>query len=280
MTDWEFTGDRVGEQVMQTIWSTPQLLSTFVKRRFLNPKATERRRFVETAAAFDSGFRQTEFFRSVFKPNGIEDQIRMLVYDGDVFVGWLGALRLSRSFSAADRRRLAPHGARLRAGMIAIDRMMRGLRPATPGCIIARSDGAVEFVDDSGRAWLDTLIPPPLFRTAMNTFLGDTKTEVAFAMGGADVRATRVHATDSVRWVMRLTPATPLRSAPDATLSPLQRQVAESAAAGMTLPEIAKSLGRSHETIRSHLRQVYGRLGISSRVELINALQRKDNSRR
>jgi DNA-binding CsgD family transcriptional regulator len=55
---------------------------------------------------------------------------------------------------------------------------------------------------------------------------------------------------------------------PLAQLSPTQRNIAMQAAGGATLDEIAMQLARSTETVRTHLRAVYLRLGVRSRVEL------------
>lgn len=55
-------------------------------------------------------------------------------------------------------------------------------------------------------------------------------------------------------------------------LTEAQRKVADLAAAGATVKEIASALDRSPETVRDHLKAIYDRLGIGSRVELGRAL--------
>jgi DNA-binding CsgD family transcriptional regulator len=60
----------------------------------------------------------------------------------------------------------------------------------------------------------------------------------------------------------------PVWRAPDAPLSPRQREVAKLAAAGAHGGEIASMLGLSRETARTHLRPVYRKLGVTSRGEL------------
>lgn len=52
-------------------------------------------------------------------------------------------------------------------------------------------------------------------------------------------------------------------------LSPRARKVVAMACRGATTTEIAERLHRSPETIRTHLKQVYAELGISSRAELV-----------
>ncbi len=64
-------------------------------------------------------------------------------------------------------------------------------------------------------------------------------------------------------------PIEPLHLPPMLTaLSTKARRVASLAAAGATTAEIAREIGRSTETVREHLEQVYRVLGVSSRSEL------------
>jgi DNA-binding CsgD family transcriptional regulator len=51
-------------------------------------------------------------------------------------------------------------------------------------------------------------------------------------------------------------------------LSPTQQEIAEYAAAGATVGEIAAATERSPETVRSHIKEIYKRLSICTRMEL------------
>jgi DNA-binding CsgD family transcriptional regulator len=53
-----------------------------------------------------------------------------------------------------------------------------------------------------------------------------------------------------------------------AALTPRQREVAELLAHGATSPEAARHLGLGVETVRTHVKAIYDRLGIASRAEL------------
>jgi DNA-binding NarL/FixJ family response regulator len=55
-------------------------------------------------------------------------------------------------------------------------------------------------------------------------------------------------------------------------ITPRQREVAEFAAVGATVGEIAAQLGISLNTVRTHLKGVYRTLGVASRVELAYAM--------
>lgn len=56
-------------------------------------------------------------------------------------------------------------------------------------------------------------------------------------------------------------------------LTTLRRRVAGLAARGASVPEIAAVLDRSPETVRTHLKNVYARLGVGTRLELLEAIR-------
>lgn len=73
--------------------------------------------------------------------------------------------------------------------------------------------------------------------------------------------------------LIRIDPVEPVRLAPDAALTPAQRRVAAYAAVGATVDEIARAVSSRRETVRTHLKEVYRRLDVASRLELARALQ-------
>jgi DNA-binding CsgD family transcriptional regulator len=103
--------------------------------------------------------------------------------------------------------------------------------------------------------------------TAMNTFrqLGALPWQVR---AGNELRAAGLatHAAD-----------------PESPLSPLDRQIADLAAAGLTNKQIGERLYLSHRTVAAHLYQIFPRLGITSRAALrdaLDALPRPDGGER
>jgi DNA-binding NarL/FixJ family response regulator len=68
------------------------------------------------------------------------------------------------------------------------------------------------------------------------------------------------------------------RSAEDggalAELSSREREIAELATDGMTNREIAASLHLSVKTVETHLRNVFAKLGVSSRLEVARSVER------
>ncbi len=57
-----------------------------------------------------------------------------------------------------------------------------------------------------------------------------------------------------------------------ALLTPREEQVARSFSAGMTYKEIAEELGLSPSTTRRHIESIYIKLGVSNKVELVQAM--------
>lgn len=86
---------------------------------------------------------------------------------------------------------------------------------------------------------------------------------------GALIRGQRLRGVEREDgYLIRVAPARPWPVPPVLELPPMSRKVAALAARGATAADIAETLGRSQDTIRTHLRRAYETLGISSRTEL------------
>jgi DNA-binding CsgD family transcriptional regulator len=67
-------------------------------------------------------------------------------------------------------------------------------------------------------------------------------------------------------------PATPGRQRPGGLLTGRERQIAALVGEGMSNRDIAQQLGISKRTVDAHLEHIFGKLGISSRVQLATGL--------
>jgi non-specific serine/threonine protein kinase len=67
-------------------------------------------------------------------------------------------------------------------------------------------------------------------------------------------------------------PATPGRQRPAGLLTSRKRQIAALVGEGMSNRDIARQLGISKRTVDAHLEHIFGKLGISSRVQLATGL--------
>ena len=102
--------------------------------------------------------------------------------------------------------------------------------------------------------------------------------EIALDAGGAHAMRDEArrelrklgHRVDQAR--RRGAPATPLAGL--AALSAREREVVALVAAGRTNPAIAEELFLSVKTVETHLRNVFGKLGVTSRAEVAAAFAR------
>lgn len=85
------------------------------------------------------------------------------------------------------------------------------------------------------------------------------------------VSAVPLHGGDRPRYLVVIDPLTAHTEA-WARLTEAQTRVAQLLLTGATLVEIASALNVSAETIKSHTRAIYTRLGVSTRVELAAVL--------
>ena len=135
----------------------------------------------------------------------------------------------------------------------------------------ARLYGAAEALFD---AIGEPLVVPPrsLYRRHVDT-LRDTLGAEDFATNWAAGRALpRGHAVEASRAVLAealVAGAGPLGDAPDEgpTLTPREREVLRLLATGRTDREIASALFVSRRTVNSHVTNIFGKLGVSSRRE-------------
>ena len=67
-------------------------------------------------------------------------------------------------------------------------------------------------------------------------------------------------------------PGTPGRQRPAGLLTGRERQIAALVGEGMSNRDIAQQLGISKRTVDAHLEHIFGKLGISSRVQLATGL--------
>jgi DNA-binding CsgD family transcriptional regulator len=125
--------------------------------------------------------------------------------------------------------------------------------------------------EDAGR-----LLPPTARHEAIAQL---TEALALYVAAGADLDAVRVRALLRARGVRR--PADRRQPGPHVwpELTGAQVRVAHLAAAGSTNRAIAERLHLSPHTVNSHLRHVFGKLGIRSRVELTRIVTERSHQR-
>ena len=159
------------------------------------------------------------------------------------------------------------------AALIEADRRTESLLPRAGACVVARADGTVEYASETGAAWLAHPEHAVALRETIANLANPNEERAWLSVSHrAELRIIRVDGKGVVRFLVQLAPAAVLRTATDTLLSPVQRQVAMFAASGATIGQIATSMNRAPETVRSHLREAYASLGVNSRLELARVL--------
>lgn len=120
--------------------------------------------------------------------------------------------------------------------------------------------------------WVDVTRGADVVRAGVRAIDAGSLDPARIALERRHVAVSRLDTEGGVRYLLRIGLPAPLTMAPDSSLSGAQREVAQLAAAGATVSEIARALQRSVGTVRTHLAEVYRRLGVSNRIELTRAL--------
>lgn len=128
------------------------------------------------------------------------------------------------------------------------------------------------FYGPSANDWLDRSLALPLLQDALRTTRSE-HTSWWFSLSALSVRCVALQGEAPAILVTVVPPRPELVEALE-FLTPKQREVAEYAAAGATVAEIARATGRHPETVRSHIKNIYERLSICTRLELSWLLRR------
>ena len=228
----------------------------------------QRRRFHAVGELYDREMvDRSPTWQRLYQPFRVSDQSRLVATHAGSIVGYVFLLR----FRGAPC--FSPSGPRLQALVPAIRRALvladrSASRPEAPADFVVDPQGKIRFASAEGHGW-----------TEVPGFVDELRALVRGADSGhhprsrgpclaADASITRVGGQGGVRYLVHVAPPKPIRLVAAALLSPSQLLVAELAAKGSTLAEIAEMTGRSRETVRTHLAAAYRRLNVSSRAEL------------
>lgn len=199
---------------------------------------------------------------------GARHVLRLLVYRGDEFVGWIGAVRLAdvpysrrvvrhwRTASTVVRRLLAEH-------------IWSAPRHDVEGSAVLLPDGTIRF------ATLGMEPALPCCVTSVRAVRIEEPFEVRrIHHDDYDIELSLGRLPEGPAVLATVRPMRRIRRAPDSLLTPTQREVASYAIVGATAKEIADTLGTAVDTVKTHLRDIYRRLEVGSRVELAERLRR------
>ncbi len=214
-----------------------------------------------------------EFYRQVWQPSAIHSCLGTnLLDDEGNHAAWIGVFRRGESppFEPRDASTVSSRLTPYRDLMMALTRMCS----TDPGdaLLVMSETGAVLMASGQGEAWLAL----PGFREALLRDLESLHQERAAQrrthFRTASITLTRVDGKIGRGYVATISRSPRTQMRPVFLLTRGQREVVDLAGLGASTKEIAQQLGKSQETIRSHLRAIYEQLGISTRAELALAL--------
>lgn len=206
---------------------------------------------------------------------GMTDQVRMLVYDRHRFVGYVAATASDpreATYSPSFVQRLNHHAAPLVEALRRADDLERAAIDSVGGASALFTASAVLTHQTPGfAAWLtddtEARLLPLIKRVARGP-----RPRKSTVVRGAHVTATLLSGEQDTSIHVEVTRGGGYTLAPDALLSPRQRQVAELLAMGRSVSEVATVLECSTNTVKYHAKAVYRALGVANRAELTLAL--------
>lgn len=151
-------------------------------------------------------------------------------------------------------------------------------RPSTPPAaassvfVLLETDGTVGLATPEGRAWIDREGLAEGLRAAVALLLPDPSGSFWVRSHGGTLRIqlTRLEGPRGEHYLAQPEPDPPRTRA---LLTPTQRRIVDQMILGERLGAIARSLGVSPETVKTHVKAIYGRLAVGSRLELVRLLQ-------
>lgn len=220
----------------------------------------------------------TPYKDEVATPFSLHSWVRINVYDGDVFRGQLGCFHLEDDPLCTERdlRPLNALRTPICALVTAIDRAEQNSM-GSEALVLLTPTGEVTASSPQAESYLTPERRDRFRHIVRKLERGDVENAVTVNFG-LQVSATRLIGGGFSHYVARLTPQPPPLRDPLAALTARQLEIARYAAAGATAIEIARSLELSFHTVKTHLRNVYQRLNIASRIELAELIARFDRS--
>jgi DNA-binding CsgD family transcriptional regulator len=244
-------------------------------------------------------------YRAFVRPLGFEDELRAVLRVGDV--AW-GAVTLFRkpgepAFDRGETELVAslsdPLGEAIRASAQPTGPLPGLVSQGQPGLMLFDADGELVSISEQARAWLEELPADQRLPTALGVevpmWLMVTMFHARAATGGdgdgtARARARSLRGTWLVCHAMCLhdgsrpvgqtavviEPARPAEIAPiiiDAyELTPREQDITQLIARGASTSDIAGELHLSTHTVRDHVKEIFRKVDVNSRGELVARL--------
>ena len=201
-------------------------------------------------------------------PGGIDHLARVFLRHGDVVLGNLGVGLAKGRPPLTDQELAILTNALgcLTRSFIDAHALDVASQPTDEGVILFDTCGEPTFADALGLAWLA--------RPGLRAFLVQTAHALATQRAqppvphGMDIHVVPLQG-ERAQHLALVTPAAPIWLSPLSMLTPTQREVARLVGRGRSPTRVAAELSISVETVRTHLKHIHQRLGISRRAELV-----------
>jgi DNA-binding CsgD family transcriptional regulator len=256
-------------------WITPALESKALQTPWMDPSGDSGKfnRFIRQQVAYPKEFLEDFEINKKFSiPAEVGDQMRMVLREGNRILGWVGCMRrgLGERFRKTEEKRLQSSLQQVRSALRTAENLEAELlHEAHFG--VFDEQGKLEYASQAFERFstksLRDVLGQRIRRLAGRK--GHCDTAIAH---GAEIEIVRLDGPTGVRYMVTLCQVGVLRVDPAAGLTGRQREIAEYAAHGATAKEIAATLEISPHTVKTHIKNIYERLQISSRVELAQAI--------
>lgn len=226
------------------------------------------------------GFWAQSFARQVYIRHDLHEEHRLLIFSGEQCLGLLVAAWDRRRTGVAKRmsrvmRQKCAHWVSVQ--LAAAHQQAQHAEPQPEGELVLTAEAEVAYASDPALLWLTNERLARLEAVVRREIrpdglLNGELEPLSLAAAGAGIQLTPLRGRAGMGWLARLrVPARPpleVRS----LLTPSQREVVDLVNTGCTAAEIARHLGKSVETVRTQIKQAYGRLGVANRLELSRVL--------
>lgn len=202
----------------------------------------------------------------IWSPGGFSSSLSMNVVERGVFLAHVSLYRRRDGvpFGDEDLRSLRPWQTTTEAAVRLAAATERARSASAPGAYVWGTDGRLHLVGVEA----DRSLAPVGLRREVEHFVQSGDESLDTVAAGALLRLVRLHGEEELVLAF-MEPLSPYRLPALLELPPAMRQVAAMAARGLTNDDIAAAIGRSPNTVRSHLKKLFDVLGVRSRAELV-----------
>lgn len=254
-------GDALMPYVDRPAFATPWLPPN------LEPDEVDR--FIRARERYDADhLRSFRRLHTLFEGLDVHDQLRAVLTTDNRLLGWLGLIRCGddNSFSARQQTLLNAVVPAVKDNIVSAEILEADHIDATHRAVF-RANGDIDCLSSDMEAWLT-----PGTREILGQMIVDIHDQQlehhVRPFDGVQLNTLRLRSSEGMRYLVSVNRPQLLTINPSYWLTERQREVARYVISGATSPQIAEQLHVSVETIKSHIKNIFERLDISSRAEL------------